>query len=382
MKTAFREAGVEVVLFPFDFNKEDDRKDTRLDPELTKAIVMTLMSDSFDALFSFNYFPVAAMAAKACRIRYISWVYDSPYLQLYSQTINYPTNDIRLFDRAEVAKLRAQGVENVSYWPLAADTSAYEKVNSMATAEDVKRFTSDISFVGAMYTEPRQQLYERLTGLSERDKGYLEGIVQAQKHLYGQAILEELLLDNAGIVDRMNEVCPVQLHPDGFETREWVYANFYLCRHVTALERVEIMTLLSENNYDLKIYTSEEGSKSLPESVQRHVCGKVDYYKESPIVFAHSKINLNITLRSIGSGIPLRAFEIMGSGGFLLTNYQEDMLEYFVPDEDFVYYTDYQDLIRKIDYYLENEEERERIARNGYEKVKKNHTFLSRTREL
>ena len=36
----------------------------------------------------------------------------------------------------------------------------------------------------------------------------------------------------------------------------------------------------------------------------------------------------------------------------------------------------------KIDYYLKNEEERERIARNGYEKVRKNHTFLSRAREL
>ena len=68
----------------------------------------------------------------------------------------------------------------------------------------------------------------------------------------------------------------------------------------------------------------------------------------------------------------------MGSGGFLLTNYQEDYLEYFVPDEDFVYYEDYADLVRKARYYLEHEEERVQIARNGYEKVKKYHTYKER----
>ena len=43
-----------------------------------------------------------------------------------------------------------------------------------------------------------------------------------------------------------------------------------------------------------------------------------------PLVFQNSKINLNITLRSIKNGIPLRAIDIMGAGGFLLTNYQND----------------------------------------------------------
>ena len=38
-------------------------------------------------------------------------------------------------------------------------------------------------------------------------------------------------------------------------------------------------------------------------------------------MFANSKVNLNITLRNIKTGIPLRALDIMGAGGFLLTNY-------------------------------------------------------------
>lgn len=54
--------------------------------------------------------------------------------------------------------------------------------------------------------------------------------------------------------------------------------------------------------------------------------GAVDYYEVMPHVFKQSKINLNITLRSIQSGMPLRAWDIMGAGGFLLSNYQADFL--------------------------------------------------------
>ena len=53
--------------------------------------------------------------------------------------------------------------------------------------------------------------------------------------------------------------------------------------------------------------------------------GSVDYYDMMPYVFKCSDINLNITLRSIKTGIPLRAMDIMGAGGFLMSNYQVDL---------------------------------------------------------
>ena len=83
-------------------------------------------------------------------------------------------------------------------------------------------------------------------------------------------------------------------------------------------------------------------------------------------------------MRSIKSGIPLRAFDIMGSQGFLLSNFQEDFLEYFTPDEDFVYYTDREDLMKQVEYYLSHEKERLEICRNGYEKILLSHTYENR----
>jgi spore maturation protein CgeB len=103
--------------------------------------------------------------------------------------------------------------------------------------------------------------------------------------------------------------------------------------------------------------------------------GSADYNAEMPYIFHDSKINLNITLRSIKNGIPLRCMDIMANGGFLLTNFQSDFLRHFVPDRDFVYYEGKEDMLRKIDYYLKHDDERAAIAESGHEKVCKNHSY-------
>lgn len=373
MKRAWTQAGDTFVSFPFCAKG----RNTRFDGELTMDIAKALLAGKYDYMFSFNYFPVAAMAAKACRVRYVSWVYDSPYAQLYSETVHYETNDIRVFDRAEVEKLRALSVKTVSYLPMAADISYYDDIRAV----DGTSYGADISFVGSLYMESDMQIYHRLEGLVDTDKKYLEELLQAQKSCYGENILEEQLRQNIGFMKRMEELVPLAPHPDAFASKEWYYANFYLYRKVTAYERLDILELLAQQ-YDLKVYThlEDENIKKgrFSDRLSKTFCPKVDYYTQAPYVFKNSKINLNITLRSIGSGIPLRCFDIMGCGGFLLTNYQADLFELFEPDQDFVYYKDYEDLLEKVEYYLCHDEERDAIARSGYEKVKLWHTYKER----
>lgn len=365
MKRAWKAKGDYVVSFPF-----STKEDTRFDAELTKRIVMALLAQPFDYMFSFNYFPVAAMAAKACKIRYVSWVYDSPYAQLYSETVYYPTNDIRVFDSHEAAKLQKLGVSGISYFPLAADTDYYDTFDSRKKPE----YEAEVSFVGALYTDKRQQLYERFSALPPYEKGYLDGVVEMQKQVYGSNLLENMLTPD--LLENMQKAVPLQPHPDAFATPAWYYANFYLGRRVTSLERTQLLTALAQKTA-LKVYTRDKNDVLSP-----CICGPVDYYTQAPYVYKNSRINLNITLKSIQTGIPLRVFDIMGCGGFLLTNYQEDMFAFFTPDEDFVYYTDEKDMLEKVDYYLRHDAQREKIAKNGYEKVKKFHTFHCRLDKL
>lgn len=61
--------------------------------------------------------------------------------------------------------------------------------------------------------------------------------------------------------------------------------------------------------------------------------------------------------------------DILGSGGFLISNYQPELAEYFIPDIDFVYYDNIEDAISKSNFYLKKQDLRSQIALNGHHKV-------------
>ena len=65
-----------------------------------------------------------------------------------------------------------------------------------------------------------------------------------------------------------------------------------------------------------------------------------------------------------------------------MTNYQADFNDCYAAGEDFVYFESKEDLIGKIDYYLEHEKEREEIARNGFEKTASCNTYMDRVGEM
>ena len=108
----------------------------------------------------------------------------------------------------------------------------------------------------------------------------------------------------------------------------------------------------------------------------------MDYWTEMPKVFRASKINLNFTIPNIKSGIPLRMWDVMGAGGFLMTNYQAEIPLYLKEGTDLVCFEDERDLVEKTHYYLAHEEDRKEIAGNGYKRVKEKHSYLQRITEM
>ncbi|MEY8392136.1 hypothetical protein D3Z36_10110 [Lachnospiraceae bacterium] len=350
---------------PTIFSHEDYQE--RISPTFDKAFDEAVKTTKFKFCFSFNYYPVVSEGCKRNELPYISLVYDSPHVPLYSYTMIYPTNHVFLFDKQEYLKLRSMGIPTVYYSPLPVNASAMEQHGKKGY--DRKKCTCDISFVGSLYNEDHN-LYDRLTNVNDYTRGYLEAVIEAQLKIYGYNFLEEVLTED--ILAELLRVCPYSNDRYGVETPAYIYANYFLGRKITSIERLRILTAIGERfPQQLKLFTLNPKFK-IP-YVQN--MGTADYATEMLPVFANSKINLNITLKSIQSGIPLRAMDIMGAGGFLLTNFQADFLDYFVPDEDFVYYNDLEDLLNKIEYYLSHTEERQEIARNGYQKVKENHSF-------
>ena len=92
-------------------------------------------------------------------------------------------------------------------------------------------------------------------------------------------------------------------------------------------------------------------------------------------VFNNSKIVLNLTTgkenREIIQG---RVFETTLSGSFLLTEYIPGIEKWFEIGNEIVCFYNVDDAVEKINYYLQNDIERERIALNGYKKAHQNYT--------
>ena len=363
---------------------ENEPKNYRIDPKYKSELKKYIRAEAIDIIFTSNYFPVISDACNDAGIIYLSWCYDSPLVLTYSNTIFNSCNRIFIFDSHMVDELKKAGAENVFYMPMAVNAKRLSKITATPAQKEI--VSADVSFVGSLYTE-KHTLYDRMTKLDEHTRGYLEGVMASQRLVYGYSFIEDTLTPD--IVAKMQEAMPLETNVNGFETVEYTYANYFICRKITQTERTEIFDELSKllpnittsagkKAAPMKLYTPEP-TPFLPDVKNM---GTVHYMHEMPLVFANSKINLNITLRSIQNGIPLRAMDIMGAGGFLLTNYQNDFNRHFTDGEDFVSFDSKTDLYNKIEYYLTHEDERKAIADNGCKKVRNEHTYELRFKEM
>lgn len=367
-----QEMGHTVIKIPFQGVKESEEA-------ISKLLEKSLRTASCDFLFSFNYFPKVSDYCNKHDIRYVSWVYDSPYIHAYSYTVLNPCNMIFLFDYAMYEELKGAGIPTVYYLPLAVNHRRLGRLKNRK--EMMQRHSCDISFVGSLYSEQKHRIYDKFQNIGPYARGYLNGLIRAQIHVQGTNFLQEMLSEN--ILEELEKVYPSDPNASSVLSPEAIYADYILARQVTATERREILEMLGVTygggqKKSIHLYTHDRNLQ-LPGICNR---GPVDYYDEMPYVFLNTKINLNISLRSIKTGIPLRAMDIMGCGGFLLTNYQEEMFQYFEADKDFVYYTDYDDLKAKVDYYLRHDEERRKIAANGCQKVLSQHNLKLRMEQI
>ncbi len=125
-----------------------------------------------------------------------------------------------------------------------------------------------------------------------------------------------------------------------------------------------------------------ERQKTLHFLQSRYRLNEIRYYlqEEIPQVYSQAKIVLNLP---IGDDLNFRFFEALSSKSLLITkrinNGQEELFE---EDVHYVAFESRDELLEKIDYYLKNDSERQRIALSGNEAVKRSHTLSIRIEEL
>lgn len=367
---AFETLGHHVHIIDLEVSRKD------VTPKETLTLVHNeLQKHSYDFVFSINYYPVISEVCNIHHIRYVCWVVDSPVLELFSHSISNPWNRIFLFDSALVSDFAKYNPDCIFYMPLACDIEDKQSVICTASDRSNQKFSHKISFIGSLYSEKNP--YVHLRHSSEFMRGYLDSLMDVQQKIYGTYLIDEMITPE--ILDYFDKNMQRKyLFPEkSYADYRALVSQFYIGTNITVLERTRLLKKLSAR-YDVDLYTFSDTS------VLRdvHVHPGANTVTEMPIIFHNSQINLNLTSRPIRNGIPLRVWDVLGCEGFLLTNYQNDLLAHLSPGEHLDVYTSEEDLLEKTAYYLSHPAICREIAHNGYTFVKEHHSYLIRCNEL
>lgn len=342
------------------YQQTDWEEDAIFEEKIEKQI----QDNVYDAVFSVNFAPVISKVCQHRGIRYISWVYDSPMHIRNIEVMKNSCNEIYMFDWGQVQEYKKLGV-NMEHLPLAVDSEIF---NLPMNDEIIKKYSAQISLVGKMYTTD----YLKYTSpLSTETKKLLNDMISSQRDVYNDCFIQELLTDE--LLQKINAEYAKAGLDFYIEKRELEY--MMLCE-TTSRERTVILSLLSKH-FDTHLYTTEK-----PGIDNLKVHGPVDYYKQMPYIFKLSDINLNISLKSIRTGIPLRCVDVLGCGGFLLSNYQEELVQYLEVGKDCEVYGSFEEMYEKAAFYTKHEELRKQIARNGFMKAQEIFTFRNRIEQM
>ncbi len=359
--------------------EEMEMHDKNITPRLCSARVAEwILSHPLSFVFTVNFFPAISYTCNHFKVPYVCWSVDSPVPELFSNALKNEYNRIFLFDKAQYDFFAPVNPSCIHYLPLATNVKRWEQVILSMTEEDYRQYGSDVSFVGSLYTEKCK--YDTLVSsgkLSDYTRGFVDGLIESQLHVYGYNFIMDNLTDR--VVSEIASADPQFYHgTDTFmNTDRYLVAHQYIGMKLAAVERQRTLAALSEH-FSVNLYTRSDAS-ALPKVHNR---GGASTLTEMPKVFQASKINLNMTMRPIETGLSLRVWDVLGCGGFLLTNYQAELPSYFEIGKDLDAYESLPELLEKVQYYLTHEEERIEIAIHGYEKTARLHSYENRLAEM
>ena len=132
-------------------------------------------------------------------------------------------------------------------------------------------------------------------------------------------------------------------------------------------------------DFKLSIWTPSYNTINKHKQLQK--CFKGNVQRENMIkAIGGSKISLNFHSDSVRGGGNIRLFEIPATNTLQIVDRYSP--EWFIEGKEIVSFNSYDDLKNKINFYLDSEDERIRIANMGQERVYKDHTFTNRIEKM
>lgn len=281
-----------------------------------------------------------------------TWFVDDPRMIAMAYTdVSFPTIHAWTWEKFYIPWLQEKGFSNARWLPLAGDPSLFKPPSKHLN----QRF--NLVFTGSSMSGEYLDTIRRAFLWDENVE-----IIAQQRALAlqtGQCDITTLLRD-------------IDLPFNDDRNRLWFEC---LAIHTAShLKRIEFIKPLLTRDILLA------GDKSNWQTIfpgYQNIIGDVQYRTQLCNHYQLSKIQVNLTSLQMPSAVNQRVFDVPLSGSFLLTDHQEDLDDFFLPDS-FISFATSEELEEKCDWYLTNDSERNRITQRLRSQILTHHTYTNR----
>lgn len=295
----------------------------------------------------------------------VNWYHDYPfyYTIFKNQSPISSQNRIDFISEKSYVKLLKGKGRNGHFLPLATDPTYFN-------TNEPRNFERDIAFVGNSSMELMDTIItdETSQNIEQHKKLFLE-LKEAYYRDFTFNVRDSLIA----------------------REREWKNSisipdeKFIFCMEWMAgyLFRRDFIVDIAKSYQDrFKVFGDLYWTRFIDKSL---VTPEACYYDNLCHYYRTTKINLNVNRIQIATSFTQRHFDTKASGSFLLTDKRECNDAFFVtkgPEQEIAEFESLAQCRELIDYYLEHEDEREKIAEAGIQRILKNHTYDNRIDEI
>jgi len=289
-----------------------------------------------------------------------------------------PTDRTHIFTyRAlQVEEFQKAGFSQVEHLPLASNPARRKRVD--LNARDRERYSSDVSFVGSSMVDAaekhraafieicsarrpgdpafRQDICSRMeTVLSEQGRNFSAYRIPVLFELHFSDLFDEYPIPSSA-------QDPIKL----------------LSELAAARKRSEYVGALG--SLGARVW-GDEGWRPL-EARGVHYMGKAGHFSELTKIYCGTRVNIDIGRLYQQDIIPMRIFDIISCGGFVLAEYSDELQGLFEIGNEIEAYHSLEELLEKASFYQKRPYIAESIAQKGMQKVHARHTIASRVRHI
>ncbi len=354
------------------------------DVERLASEELTLIVERFDPklVATINYVGGLAEFCEGLNVDLLCWEIDPSTSEL--QPLSSPCDRTHIFTyrKSQVKAYRKAGFVHVEHTPLAADTQLRKPLE--LSGQEREQYQSKLAFVGSSLLanlDPFRGLFIKGHAAWEQSCGNEQEqsvLLQRAHESFEQILAGQRAEFSSWLVPELLEArCP------GF--RSWSLQNpaagdpVQLLGEIAGSEK-RLTYMANLGRFDAQVW-GDAGWK-LIETHGVAYRGPAGHRDELSRIYCAATINLDIGRLYQADIAPMRVFDIMACGGFVLAEWSPDLEREFEIGVELDCYRNLDQLTEKIDHYLAHPDQVRSIAERGYRAVCERHSFGRRVEHM